>query len=277
MKKVLFILFNLLTITVMAQTKGRFEVHDLGNFKLHVYYTNDVMGDASYIVEGKDSLVTMEHPLFKDNVAEFNIYIEKLGKPIEKIISDYHLGGSGNYAQIMAEGMEEFSKGPIYGGMMKGFEQMWGDTMTELPTGDVTEVPFGTTQTWAGVTFEFRHGASSDFPAASLLIGGKAYYAHWTPVKAHISHLQISSPAAIDAEIAEAEKSLASGAELFIGGHGGAAKRDAVEFKIAYLKKMKEILTANKSSQDFVDAMKKAYPGLPGEAGLEDLGKALYK
>lgn len=277
MKKVLFILFNLLTITVMAQTKGRFEVHDLGNFKLHVYHTNDVMADASYIIEGKDSLVTMEHPLFKDNVAEFNIYIEKLGKPIEKIISDYHLGGSGNYAQIMAEGMEEFSKGPIYGGMMKGFEQMWGDTMTELPTGDVTEVPFGTTQTWAGVTFEFRHGASSDFPAASLLIGGKAYYTHWTPVKAHISHLQISSPAAIDAEIAEAEKSLASGAELFIGGHGGAAKRDAVEFKIAYLKKMKEILTANKSSQDFVDAMKKAYPGLPGEAGLEDLGKALYK
>lgn len=277
MKNVLSILLSFLGITVMAQTKGHFEVHDLGNYKLHVYYTNDVMADASYIIEGKDSLVTMEHPLFKDNVAEFNIYIEKLGKPIEKIISDYHLGGSGNYAQIMAEGMEEFSKGPIYGGMMKGFEQMWGDTMTELPTGDVTEVPFGTTQTWAGVTFEFRHGASSDFPAASLLIGGKAYYTHWTPVKAHVSHLQISSPAAIDAEIAEAEKSLASGAELFIGGHGGAAKRDAVEFKIAYLKKMKEILTANKSSQDFVDAMKKAYPGLPGEAGLEDLGKALYK
>lgn len=277
MKKILFVLFNLLTITAMAQTKGRFEVHDLSNFKLHVYYTNDVMADASYIIEGKDSLVTMEHPLFKDNVAEFNSYIEKLGKPIEKIISDYHVGGSGNHAHIMAEGMEEFSKGPIYGGMMKGFEQMWGDTMTEMPTGAVTEVPFGTTQTWAGVTFEFRHGASSDFPAASILIGGKAYYTHWTPAKAHVSHLQVASPAAIDAEIAEAENSLASGAELFIGGHGGAATRDAVEFKIAYLKKMKELLAANKTAEAFVDAMKQAYPGLPGEAGLEELGKALYK
>ena len=29
---------------------------------------------------------------------------------------------------------------------------------------------------------------------------------------------------------------LASGAELFIGGHGGAAKADAVQFKIDYLK-----------------------------------------
>lgn len=89
--------------------------------------------------------------------------------------------------------------------------------------------------------------------------------------------MQITSPAAIDAEIAAAENSLASGAELFIGGHGGAAKRDAVEFKIAYLKKMKELHATNKTAQAFVDAMKQAYPGLPGEAGLEDLGKALYK
>ena len=78
--------------------------------------------------------------------------------------------------------------------------------------------------------------------------------------------MQVSSPAAIDAEIAEAENSLASGAELFIGGHGGAAKRDAVKFKIAYLKKMKEVLGNNRTAQAFTDDMKKAFPGLPGEA-----------
>lgn len=277
MRKVLFILFNLLTITAMAQTKGRFEVHDLGNCKLHVYYTNDALGDASYIIEGKDALVTMEQPLFKENVTEFDTYLSALEKPVEKRITDYHVGGTGNYDVVMAEGMPEFTKGEIYGGMMKGFAQAFGDAMTEMPTGEVSEVAFGTTQTWAGMTFEFRHGASSDFPAASILIDGKAYYTHWTPAKAHISHLQVSSPAGIDAEIAEAENSLASGAKLFIGGHGGAAKRDAVEFKIAYLKKMKELINANPTSQAFVDAMKKAYPGLPGEAGLEDLGKALYK
>ena len=69
MKKVLFILFNLLTITAMTQDKGRFEVYDLDNFKLHVYYTNDALGDASYIIEGTQELVTMEQPLFRDNVA----------------------------------------------------------------------------------------------------------------------------------------------------------------------------------------------------------------
>lgn len=52
MKKVLFILFNLLAITTIAQTKGYFEVHDLDNYKLHIYYTNDALNDASYIIEG---------------------------------------------------------------------------------------------------------------------------------------------------------------------------------------------------------------------------------
>ena len=277
MKKVMFILFNLLAVTTMAQTKGRFETHEFGNFKLHVYYTNDALGDASYIVEGKDALVTMEQPLFKENVAEFDAYLAKLGKPVERRITNYHVGGTGSHEVVMAEGMPGFTKGDVYGGMMQGFAQAFGDALVEMPTGKVVEVAFGTTQTWAGVPFEFRHGAVSDFPGASILLGGKVYYTHWVPAKAHASHLQISSPAAIDAEIAEAEKSLASGAELFIGGHGGAAGREAVEFKIAYLGKVKEALKANKTAQGFVATMKAAYPNLPGEAGLEDLGKALYK
>lgn len=70
---------------------------------------------------------------------------------------------------------------------------------------------------------------------------------------------------------------MASGAELFVGGDGGAVGRGAVEFRIAYLKKMKELLRENKTAGAFVDAMKQAYPGLPGEAGLEELGKALYE
>ena len=50
-----------------------------------------------------------------------------------------------------------------------------------------------------------------------------------------------------------------------------------MEFKIGYLKKMKELLHANATAQAFTEALKQAYPGLPGEAGLADLAKALYK
>lgn len=87
----------------------------------------------------------------------------------------------------MAHGMDAFSKGPVYGGMMKSFQKAFGDSMVDLPTGKVSEVDFGKTCSWAGVTFEFRHGASTDFPAASIIIGGKVYYTHWVPAKAHVA------------------------------------------------------------------------------------------
>ena len=136
---------------------------------------------------------------------------------------------------------------------------------------------FGSKQTWDNIEFYFDKGASTDFPAASIIIGNKVYYTHWTPVKAHISYLQISSPAAIDAEIAEAEKALKSGCEYFIGGHDGATGRESVEFKIDYLKKMKQILRENSTAERFISAMTQTFPSLPGENNLTDLAKALYK
>ena len=207
---------------------GVFTAYDLDGFKLHVYNTNDVMGDASYIIEGKDSLIVMEYPLFKVNAKEFADYIEKLGKPVEIDVTDYHLGGSDKLPLTMPEGMPAFIEGPIYGGMMKQFASQFGDTMVELPTQKAAEVPFGQTQKWNGVDFDFQHGATSDFPAASIIIGKQVYYTHWTPAEAHVSPLQIGNAAAVDAELAEAKKALASGAKYFIGGHGGLAEKAQV-------------------------------------------------
>ena len=111
----------------MAQTKGKFEVLDLKDFKLHVYYTNDALNDASYIVEGKNGLITLEQPLFKDNVAEFDAYVASLNKPVQTIITDYHVGGTGNHDIVMAEGMPAFTKGATYDGMMRNFAEIFGE------------------------------------------------------------------------------------------------------------------------------------------------------
>lgn len=280
MKKTAIILTCATALTACAQPEtepvGSFETYDFDTFKLHVYYTNDALGDASYIVEGDQSLVTLEQPLFKDNAAEYDARLEALGKPVEQRIADYHLGGTADQPVLMAEGMPKFTKEGVYKAMMDGFAGAFGDAIVDLPTGVATEAAFDSDHTIAGVTFSFRHGAVTDFPGASILIGGKVYFTHWTPAKAHVSHLQVGSQTAIDAEIAEAEASLASGAELFIGGHGGAAGRDAVEHKIAYLNKMKEVLSQEGiTAETFVSAMQEAYPGLPGEAGLNDLAAAL--
>ena len=277
MKKLFLLLLTFIAMAAEAQTKGSFEILDLGSFKLHAYNTNDVLGDASYIIEGSDGLVTLEQPLFKDNVSEFDAYVTSLNKPVRKIVTNYHVGGTGSHDIVMIEGMPDFVQGAVYGGMMQNFAKIFGDAIVSTPTGKAEEVSFGSNQNWCGVTFVFQKGASTDFPAASIIIGDKVYYTHWTPAKSHISHLQVSSLAAIDAEIAEAGKALNSGCKYFIGGHGGVTKSDIVRFKIDYLKTMKRIIATNKTATSFIEAMKKAYPNLPGESGLMDLANALYK
>ena len=121
------------TMNAQKETVGQFQAYELDGFKLHVYNSNDVMFDASYIIEGQNGLVVMEYPLFKVNAAEFAEYIKTLGKPVVTDITDYHLGGSDQLPIVMPEGMPKFIEGPIYGGMMKGFAEQFGETMVDLP------------------------------------------------------------------------------------------------------------------------------------------------
>ena len=57
----------------------------------------------------------MTSAIAKENVTEFDTYLSALEKPVEKRITDYHVGGTGNHDVVMAEGMPEFTKGEIYG------------------------------------------------------------------------------------------------------------------------------------------------------------------
>lgn len=276
MKKTNVILTGRTASAAGGEAKGRIEVYDMATFALHVYYTNDVMADAAFIVEGREAVVTMEQPLFKDNVAEFDAYLNSLGKPVAARIADYHLGGTGDAPIVMPAGMPAFTSGGAYAAMMEGFARSFGDTIVSLPTGERSEAAFDSTVEYAGVTFAFRRGAATDFPGAALLIGGKVWYSHWAPVRAHVSPLYVASATAIAAQLAATEEALASGAELFVGGHGGAATTDDVRFHIAYLKKMQALRASCPTATAFQTALKVAFTDLPGAEGVEALSNALY-
>mgnify|MGYP004638360463 FL=1 len=276
MKKTLGIALAAISASAAAQQKGSVQTFDFENFRFHVYNTNDALGDASFIIEGADAMVTMEEPLFKDNVAEFDQLLKAIGKPVANVISDYHVG-SQRAGVVMPKGMHAFTKGPVYSGMMAGFAKSFGSAIVPLLDITPTEVAFDKEDTLAGVSVLFRHGAASDFPAASIIIGGKVYYTHWAPAKAHVSPLQIGSRAAVDAEIEETRRELESGAELFVGGHGGVSSREAVEFKLTYLGTVKRLLDEQKTASGFASALKDAFPALAGEEGVGALAGALYK
>lgn len=269
-------LLSLLALGASAQEKGRFEVHNYDQFKLHIYYTQDVMDDASFIIEGKEAVVTLEEPLFKVHAAAFDTYLSGLKKPVEKRIFDYHLGGNHDDRIVMPEGMPKYANEGRYAEMMNRFAKQYGDAIVELPQGPKEEVPSGSTQHYAGVSFAFIKEVGGDSPATNLLIGNKVWYMHSAPVKEHIKQRQVRSAEAIDTQIAFFTNALSSGADLFIGSHGQAVSSKVIRFQIDYLTKMKATLGQAKNAEAFVAAMKQAYPDLPGEKELEGVANALY-
>ena len=46
-KRLSVIALSLAVLGASAQNRGRFETHEFDRFRLHVYYTNDALGDAA--------------------------------------------------------------------------------------------------------------------------------------------------------------------------------------------------------------------------------------
>ena len=170
MKKILWIVSLLAGSGVFgaqgaaALLKGEVKTYDMDGFRLHVYLTQDALGDATTVVEGRDGLVILEMPLFKENLKEFAGYLKGLGKPVVKVVADYHVGGVADYAPgqvVLVEGMSEFAKGAVYGGMLEGFKAAFGDAIDLREHAGHEEVPAEGRRIWAGVAFDFSRGASA--------------------------------------------------------------------------------------------------------------------
>lgn len=277
MKKIFTLFMAAMTaLTIFAQT-GKFETYESKGFTMHVYNSNDVMADASFIVETKKGLVTIEEPLFKDGVKEFDAYVAQLGKPVAARIVDYHEGGTGTHPLIQPEGMPRFMHEGVYDAMMKGFQKSFGDRMVERPTGKAKEVKLGTTEKINGISYLFAEGPKNDFPAASILIGRDFCLMHWAPTRTHMNALQLANRAAVAQTLEGAKAAKTLGAKYYLGSHGGVATAADLDFRIAYLSRVSQLLSECKDAASFAQALKNAYPDLSGADGVDALAANLYK
>lgn len=277
MKKIMTLTVAALAALAVSAQKGEFKSYDGNGFTMHVYNSNDVMADCSYIIETKKGLVTMEEPLFKDGVKEFDAYVAKLGKPVTTRITDYHEGGTGAKAIVQPEGMPLFMHEGVYDAMMKGFQKSFGDKMVERPSGKAKEVKFGATEKINGVSYLFANGPKNDFPAATILIGKDFCLMHWAPAKTHMNALQLANREAVAQALDGAQAAKRLGAKYYLGSHGGVATPEDLDFRIAYLTKMGQLLSENNDAASFAQALKDAYPALAGADGVDALAANLYK
>ena len=278
MKKFLIMFICLLLMAANAEAKGTFEKLNCHGFTVHVYNTNDSMANTSLIVEGKDGLVLMELPLLKDNLAEFDAYVKKLKKKVSMVFTDYHEGYMPDTLSVMPKGMATFLKGKVYSGMMAHFKKTFGDAMVDITPTPIMELPYGESLRLAGISFILKSGATTDFPAASIIIGDhEVYYSHWAFTKAHMNPHQLKSVAAIDILIGDTKTALKENCKYYVGGHGGVAKKEDLQFRLNYLASVKGLRTNCATAEEFSAALLKEYPNLPGEDGVKELVAALYK
>ena len=100
---------------------------------------------------------------------------------------------------------------------------------------------------------------------------------HWAPAKAHMNALQLANRDAVAQALEGAKAAKALGAKYYLGSHGGVVTPEDLDFRIAYLTKMEQLLADNKDAATFAQALKNAYPNLPGAEAVDAVAANLYK
>ena len=277
MKKMLLTLMALMVaIFVNAQADGKFYTHQMKGYTLHIYSHDGKQGDQSFIIEGPTSLVAIEVPLTKPYGEKFENYMKGLNKPVVATITDYDIGGYFGGDVILVEGMKEAMARM---NMIQRYQESYGEKLMDLSKWDnAEEVKFGSIKTWDGITYRFDKGPAGFMQASTLVIGGQVGVLHSDPSSGHINAREAQNANAISQAIANDEGLLKSGAKYFVSDHGnGLVSKSAVKSHIKYLKKVKAIQAKAKTADEFVAAMKKAFPGRAGEDGLAQVAANLYK
>ena len=256
---------------------GKIEKFELGGITVHAYNSAEGMLDGSAIFETDKALVLLEPQSMPESAADLKKYAAGLRKPLEAIVVSYHGAGLSSYPGIpiyASRAAVEFAKS---GGEAKLFEYF----ASSVPGFDATvvvpdRVLDEKSADIAGVEFALTyHDAPAPAPGMTVAIpSAKVVYLH---MLGGDSHSILVGKEQIDAFIEELKNLKAQNYALILTSHHAPEKPEALDKKIAYLEKTKEIVDASKTKDEFVSAMKKTFPDYRGEAYLEMSADSLYK
>jgi glyoxylase-like metal-dependent hydrolase (beta-lactamase superfamily II) len=260
---------------------GAILVSQFGPVKIHSYLSPaDGLHVNTQIIEGPAAVVIFDAQLLLPYADEVASYVQRLGKPIDRIILSHahtdHWGG----LQALTERFPDVrvfalngiadqirARGPA---RLDGLRRTYGDkaaTKVTVPTETVTEGP----QRIDGVTYDFKRfvDAESDLQLAALLPGQKVLMAfdlvfspnqHAFTGANYFDHWMI---------VLESLKALQGYDTIFIG-HDTPVDRVAIDSTMAYVKRAKEIHAASTDAKTYSENLKAAFPDLQ-QAGLVDL------
>lgn len=127
-----------------------------------------------------------------------------------------------------------------------------------------------------GMRFNFTEGTESIDNQAALIIGGVFYYSPYAPTREHLSAERLSSREAVNAEFDAAQKAFGKKCKYYLGHYGEYGNQAGQGFVLNYLRDVKKQMNKCQNADEFIAAMKKAYPKLKGEENLEAVASKLF-
>lgn len=254
---------------------GNVTVYDYGNIKLHAYATGDALGDEVYILENETELVGIELPSFTENLDSWQEYIKELNKPMENIFVSSHatgesyLDGVNVYATEKAK--ESIESGSVFATTQGLYETFGDDFHGGNDMVQVTNTVSEGVINIAGIDFNvINNGDTYDIEIPEI----NAIYTH---MLGKTTHSILVSADAMDSMLNTLNNYKDNGYNMILSAHSEPEGQDAVEEKIAYVEKAKELYSECKTADEFISEMKKAYPNYSGENYLEISAGYLYQ
>lgn len=245
---------------------GTMQAYNFGTLKLHAYNTKDLLSDECYILETSDKLITIEAPPFHNNLEELKQYITDLNKPVfANLLSSHPNGieyftGTGVYATD--DTTKAMSDGGSIKGLIDGFVVAFGDSFDGTIPKVTNKLVAGKTNI-GGVDFVITpsgDGCDIEIPAINVI------YTHMLGADVHSI---MAGTGHMDAMIATLEGYKAKGYLMVLSGHHTPEDLNAVDTKIAYVQKARELAARSTNANEFISAMRQVFPGYAGENYLE--------
>lgn len=230
-----------------------------GYEELLCYETKDPICNQVILVKKGDTLVSIEAPLFKDNVNELNSYVKTLGvKNIYVLLVD-HVSPKDYLPEAKLLSTEEAIKSLTNGsqiGLYDGFcSTFTGKIQNEVRTDyetikDMVEL--------GGIKLEIK-SKGEDFDV--YINSFKAVYTH---MLGHDVHSIIAGKAHADAIINELNSFLERGIEVVLSSHYIPENSSDIKTKIDYINNIKTIASCSNSRAEFVEKVKETYSTYSG-------------
>lgn len=246
---------------------GHVNVYDCGEVQLHAFCTGDALGDECFIVEGTDSLVTIELPSFESSLNAYKSYVDYLGKPVAGLFVDAHVTGGSILGDVPVYATAA-AKAAIEGGSTNatttGLAGSFGADFRADDLAQVTDVVEEGPVEVGGIQFEVQNAQADTYDL--VIPAANAVYTH---MLGGACHSIMPSVEAMDAMVAQLEGYQAAGYTFVLSAHSEPEGQQAVADKIAYVGKAKEIAAASTDAAGFIASMDGAFPAYAGHNYLE--------